>query len=253
MVQTPGIQSDTGSIFQSYRAQIDRLEADPNAMPEFKNALDAWLKAIEAVLGGQTASAPTEAMTTPTTDDPSGNAAPAGAPQPTSNYAAQSVSQQASGLNLAAGAPQALQALAPKIQAVSQATGVPANLLAAMIWQESRGNNGAVSTNANGAADSGLMQINADTFASLQAKHPELQGKSLSDPETNILAGALYLKDMKEQFGNWELTLRAYNSGPNSVNPVNADVTTTGLGDPSYVQKVMCYWQALDSGGGLPA
>jgi hypothetical protein len=43
------------------------------------------------------------------------------------------------------------------------------------------------------------MQMNPNTFKELQAKYPELQGKNLAAPETNILAGAYYMKDMKAQ------------------------------------------------------
>jgi soluble lytic murein transglycosylase-like protein len=132
---------------------------------------------------------------------------------------------------------------------------VPANMLAGQIWQESRGNLSATSTNGgNGLTDTGLMQVNPNTYQELQAKHPELQGKDLADPETNILAGAFYMKDMKEDFGSWDLALRAYNSGPNGVDLGNPDAIPAGTGDATYVRKVNQFWKTLETGNGsLPA
>nr|WP_306414623.1 lytic transglycosylase domain-containing protein [Corallococcus carmarthensis] len=128
---------------------------------------------------------------------------------------------------------------------------MPAEMLAAQIWQESRGNLEAVTTNGgNGLTDTGLMQVNPNTYGELQAKHPELQGKNLSDPETNILAGAFYMKDMKAQFGSDELALRAYNSGPNGVDRSNPDAIPAGTGDATYVQKVKSFMNTLATGQG---
>ncbi|WNG23441.1 lytic transglycosylase domain-containing protein [Cystobacter fuscus] len=137
------------------------------------------------------------------------------------------------------------------IESASAKTGVPANMLAAQIWQESRGNLAAVSTNGgNGLTDTGLMQVNPNTYGELQAKHPELQGKDLSTPENNILAGAYYMKDMKEQFGDWKTALRAYNSGPNGVDKSNLNALPAGTGDATYVDKVSNFWNIIESGNG---
>ncbi|HYH97652.1 lytic transglycosylase domain-containing protein [Hyalangium sp.] len=156
---------------------------------------------------------------------------------------------------LGAGMPPALEKYKGAIESASAKTGVPASMLAAQIWQESRGNLSATSTNGgNGLTDTGLMQINPNTFKELQAKHPELQGKDLADPETNILAGACYMKDMKEQFGSWDLALRAYNSGPNGVDRSNVNALPAGTGDATYVQKVKQFWDTIATGkGSLPA
>jgi hypothetical protein len=156
---------------------------------------------------------------------------------------------------LGAGMPPALGQFKGAIESAAAKTGVPASMLAAQIWQESRGNLSATSTNGgNGLTDTGLMQVNPNTFKELQAKHPELQGKNLADPETNILAGAYYMKDMKEQFGNWDLALRAYNSGPNGVDRSNPNAIPAGTGDATYVQKVKQFAATIASGQGtLPA
>ncbi|KFE64721.1 lytic transglycosylase domain-containing protein [Hyalangium minutum] len=156
---------------------------------------------------------------------------------------------------LGGGFPSALGQYKNAIESAAAKTGVPASMLAAQIWQESRGNLGATSTNGgNGLTDTGLMQMNPNTFKELQGKYPELQGKNLADPETNILAGAYYMKDMKEQFGNWDLALRAYNSGPNGVDRSNPNAIPAGTGDATYVQKVKQFAETIASGKGtLPA
>ncbi|WP_240358907.1 lytic transglycosylase domain-containing protein [Myxococcus vastator] len=164
-------------------------------------------------------------------------------------------SQGAGGASLGGNLPPALEKLRPALESAAAKTGVPVEMLAAQVWAESRGDVAATSTNGgNGLTDTGLMQVNPNTFKELQSKHPELQGKSLSDPETNILAGACYMKDMKEQFGSWDLALRAYNSGPNGVDKSNPHAIPAGTGDAKYVQKVNQFASTLASGqGALPA
>lgn len=144
------------------------------------------------------------------------------------------------------------------IERASRITGVPASLIAAKIHDESRWDPNAGSTNAQGDADTGLVQIGDDEFAAMQAKHPELQGKNKNDPETNILAGAFYLLEMrdrmKEKYGrdDWGITLRAYNSGENGVDPNNLNNLPAGTGTASYVDKIMNYWRIIEEGGTLP-
>ena len=79
-------------------------------------------------------------------------------------------------------------------------------VLAGQIWQESRGKTEATTVNGgNGLSDSGLMQVNSNTFADLQSRYPHLLGPdaSPSAPEDSIMAGALYLKEQRETFGDW--------------------------------------------------
>ncbi|MCE9666681.1 transglycosylase SLT domain-containing protein [Myxococcus stipitatus] len=178
---------------------------------------------------------------------------------PTSPSVAAPTSPSAPGISgdakLGGNLPAGLEKFRSAIESAAAKTGVPASMLAAQIWQESRGNLAAVSTNGgNGLTDTGLMQVNPNTFKELQAKHPELQGKDLSDPATNILAGACYMKDMKAQFGSWDLALRAYNSGPNGVDRSNPNAIPAGTGDATYVQKVKGFANTLATGqGSLPA
>ncbi|WP_224363930.1 lytic transglycosylase domain-containing protein [Hyalangium versicolor] len=176
--------------------------------------------------------------------------------EPTASAPTDSGSVSASGdAKLGAGFPSALGQFKGAIESAAAKAGVPAAMIAGQIWQESRGNIAAVTTNGgNGLTDTGLMQVNPNTFGELQAKHPELQGKNLADPETNILAGAFYMKDMKEQFGSWDLALRAYNSGPNGVDKSNPNAIPAGTGDATYVTKVKAFWDTIQTGNGtLPA
>jgi soluble lytic murein transglycosylase-like protein len=153
---------------------------------------------------------------------------------------------------LGPGFPSQLAPYKQNIENASAQTGVPADILAAQIWQESRGQASATSTNSNGLTDQGLMQVDPATFASLQQRYPALQGQSLSNPATNILAGAYYMADNAQQFGgNWSEALRAYNSGPSQVDPSNLSNVT--IGDPNYVTNVMSFASTIQNGGTLPS
>lgn len=164
-----------------------------------------------------------------------------------------SVGGSQTGLHL----PAQLEPFRDAIQQAADASGVPANVIAGMIWDESRGDIGALTVNGgNGLGDTGLMQVNPETFKELQAQYPELLGgKELNDPATNIMAGALYVKEQLADFGSLDLALRAYNSGPLNVNPDNvADISRYGTGTASYVEKVNNYADIIGSGNGtLPA
>lgn len=138
-------------------------------------------------------------------------------------------------------------------------TGQPPEVLAGQIWQESRGKIDATTVNGgNGLSDSGLMQVNSNTFADLQSRYPHLLGSdaSPSNPKDSIMAGALYLKEQRQAFGgDLGAGLRAYNSGPGNVN-VNdlTDISKTGTGDATYVGKVLNFADVISSGKGtLPA
>ncbi|MEP7453972.1 transglycosylase SLT domain-containing protein [Phyllobacterium sp. SB3] len=136
----------------------------------------------------------------------------------------------------------------------SKATGVPADLLAAVIWDESKGEASAGTVNGeNGQTDSGLMQVNPGTFATLKSTYPDLlPGNNQTEPQTNVMAGALYLKEQFKEFGSWDLALRAYNSGPGSVDRSDPSASTTGLGTKNYVEKVNYFWNIVSKGGELP-
>lgn len=86
-----------------------------------------------------------------------------------------------------------------------------ASLLRAIVYVESRFNPNALSP--KGAI--GLMQVMPATARGLGVEAPE---KNLFDPETNLLAGARYLRRLIDMFpGRPELAIAAYNAGEGAV------------------------------------
>ncbi len=84
-------------------------------------------------------------------------------------------------------------------------TGVPLQLLVATAYQESRMNPQAQSS----VGARGLLQLMPAT-----ARELRLAG---DDASANVLAGARYLRQMLDRFGNVDLALAAYNAGPRAV------------------------------------
>ena len=83
--------------------------------------------------------------------------------------------------------------------------GIPADLFARLVQQESGWNPSAVSH--KGAM--GLAQLMPGTAAHL--------GVDPADPHQNLEGGARYLKRQYQRFGDWRLALAAYNAGPEAV------------------------------------
>jgi soluble lytic murein transglycosylase-like protein len=241
---------DNCGALQSYRQQLDVLEADPNATASYRQGLEQQFAAMKAEMDASTGGPQCKARTASSgCGDPSGADRPANFVRERAASTGMGQAIGGGGGSLSGNLPPALQQLKPYIDAASRATGISPQVLAAQIWQESGGNIGARSINpGNGKSDTGLMQINPDTYAQLQQDHPELRGKSLSDPANNILAGAYLMQDLTKQFGSTDLALRAYNSGTGSVDPANANITTTGLGDPDYVRSVDSFILKLQDG-----
>lgn len=97
-------------------------------------------------------------------------------------------------------------ALLPVIDMASRESGLPPELIDAVVSTESGYRPNAVSK--TGAK--GLMQLMPKTAASLGVKNP-------FDPAENVRAGAKYLRRMLEKFGRVSLALAAYNAGPGNV------------------------------------
>jgi soluble lytic murein transglycosylase-like protein len=129
-----------------------------------------------------------------------------------------------------------LRRYAAIIRGASRAHGVEGDLVQAVIWAESSYNPRAVS--AAGAA--GLMQLMPQTA--------ERYGvRNVFDPEENIRAGVKILGELLVQFdGDVELTLAAYNAGPNAViragNRIPAQPETA-----AYVPRVLAYYHRLQA------
>jgi Transglycosylase SLT domain len=161
------------------------------------------------------------------TPPPAYSASPSGSAAPSGNGA------------LGPNVPSALKPFVQDINAAAKQTGVPASLIGAQILQESGGNPNAVTKNpALGLPDTGLMQVDQATFQGLQQQNPDLLGgKSVSDPATNIMAGALLDKQLLDKNnGNIGAALTAYN----------------GSADPSYVNEVTSKMNALQNGTPVP-
>lgn len=93
-----------------------------------------------------------------------------------------------------------------QINSAAATYGIDPNLLSAVIKAESSGNPNAQSS----AGAQGLMQLMPATAASLGVTNS-------FDPTQNINAGAQYLSQLFNQFGNWPEALAAYNWGPGNV------------------------------------
>lgn len=95
----------------------------------------------------------------------------------------------------------------------SNTHGVPTGLIHAVIEKESGYNPAATSRK----RARGLMQITTETARFLGLR----SGTHLYDPQTNINAGAAYLKYLMENHDTVDEVLAAYNAGPGNVRKYN--------------------------------
>jgi soluble lytic murein transglycosylase-like protein len=120
-------------------------------------------------------------------------------------------------------------------QAAAAANVSPA-LLSALVWQESRWNQAAISP--KGAL--GLAQLMPATARNL--------GVNPADPVANLTGGARYLRQLLDEFdGNVEKALAAYNAGPGRVRSsggVPAIAETR-----NYVASIVRHISTLSTGG----
>jgi hypothetical protein len=104
----------------------------------------------------------------------------------------------------------------PIIAAASRKYGVPESYIRSVMQVESGGRPDAVS----GAGAGGLMQIMPATYEELRREHG--LGVDRFDPTNNINAGAAYMRQMYDQFGDWGDAFGAYNAGPGRMRQVKA-------------------------------
>jgi soluble lytic murein transglycosylase-like protein len=104
--------------------------------------------------------------------------------------------------------PVAADPYAVHIAEASQRFGIPERWIRAVLRAESAGDVRAISS----AGAMGLMQIMPDTWAALRVRYQ--LGRNPYDPRDSIMAGAAYLREMWDRYGNVLAMLAAYNAGP---------------------------------------
>lgn len=119
----------------------------------------------------------------------------------------------------------------PAFQRAALDSGLPLALLVAVAEVESRFEPTAVSD----AGAQGLLQVMPTTARSLRL--------AADRPESNVLAGARYLRRLLDRFRSTDLALAAYNAGPSAVAKIGR--APTG-GTVSYVANVTQLWRALN-------
>jgi soluble lytic murein transglycosylase-like protein len=115
-------------------------------------------------------------------------------------------------------------------QAAARDTDLPLAMLVAVGQVESN-----LQANARSSADArGLLQVLPSTAASLNL--------DVDRPETNVLAGARYLRALLDHFDSPDLALAAYNAGPTAVEEYGGAPTEASV---TYVANVTAIWREL--------
>lgn len=108
-------------------------------------------------------------------------------------------------------APIAVDRYAAEIAEAARRFGLPSSWIDAVLWRESRGDPAAISPK----SARGLMQIMPATWDALATRYR--LGSNPFDPRANVHAGAAYLREMYDRYGDLALALAAYNAGPGRV------------------------------------
>ena len=117
-----------------------------------------------------------------------------------------------------------------QVRDAEQRYALPAGLLDALIWAESRYNPMALSK----AGAAGLGQLMPATALAMGVANRY-------DPRANILGAARNLRLMLDQFGAINLAVAAYNAGPASVRAARGIPSNDET--PGYVRRVLNYWR----------
>jgi peptidoglycan DL-endopeptidase CwlO len=120
-------------------------------------------------------------------------------------------------------------ALRPAFVAAANDSALPPALLYAVAKVESNLRQDVESA----AGARGLLQVMPATAAALEL--------NIDAPNTNILAGARYLRQMIDQFSSTDLALAAYNAGPTAVAAAGGAPSGAVL---TYVENVNRLWHS---------
>jgi soluble lytic murein transglycosylase-like protein len=121
--------------------------------------------------------------------------------------------------------------LRPAFVSAARQTGLPLSLLAAVGSVES-----SFDPNARSKVGAiGVLQLMPATAAELQLDP--------SRTETNVLAGARYLRQMLDRYQSTDLALAAYNAGPTAVD--KAGGTAPSIETATYIANVQAKWRTL--------
>ena len=134
-------------------------------------------------------------------------------------------------------------AYAAPIAEAAQRFGIPAAWIRAVLRAESAGDARAISS----AGAMGLMQIMPDTWAALRLRYR--LGNDPYDPRDNIFAGAAYLREMHDRYGDVSAMLAAYNAGPRRYD----DHRAAGRPLPTETRAYVATLAPLIGGGGIAA
>lgn len=94
------------------------------------------------------------------------------------------------------------------ITEAAQRFGIPERWIRAVLRAESAGDARAISP----VGAMGLMQVMPDTWVALRVRYR--LGRDPYDASDNIMAGAAYLRELWDRYGNVTAMLAAYNAGP---------------------------------------
>jgi soluble lytic murein transglycosylase-like protein len=118
----------------------------------------------------------------------------------------------------------------PAFARAARDTGLPLAMLVAVAQVESN-----LRADARSSADArGLLQVLPSTAAELRL--------DADRPDSNVLAGARYLRQLLEQFHSTDLALAAYNAGPTAVTEAGGAPTAETA---DYVENVTALWREL--------
>lgn len=110
--------------------------------------------------------------------------------------------------------------------------GIPEGWIWAVMRAESNGDLRTVSP----AGAMGLMQIMPATWASLRARYQ--LGSDPFDARDNILAGAAYLREMYDRYGDVTAMLAAYNAGPGRTDEYLSRGRPLPVATRAYIAKL---------------